>query len=108
MENAYDFTRPITDWEYTCIEISEPIEGVKLITLNRPECLNAISIKEARDFENALQELRFDNRCRVVILTGAGRGFCAGTDLKEMSEFTKDPRVTRNTWLLQKHMANII
>ena len=55
MENAYDFTRPITDWEYTCIEISEPIEGVKLITLNRPECLNAISIKEARDFENALR-----------------------------------------------------
>ena len=45
MENAYDFTRPITDWEYTCIEISEPIEGVKLITLNRPECLNSISIK---------------------------------------------------------------
>ena len=36
MENAYDFTRPITDWEYPCIEISEPIEGVKLITLNRP------------------------------------------------------------------------
>lgn len=89
MENAYDFTRPITDWEYTCIEISEPIEGVKLITLNRPECLNAISIKEARDFENALQELRFDNRCRVVILTGAGRGFCAGTDLKEMSDSQK-------------------
>lgn len=108
MENAYDFARPITDWEYTCIEISEPIDGVKLITLNRPECLNAISIKEARDLENALQELRFDNRCRVVILTGAGRGFCAGTDLKEMSEFTKDPEATRNTWLLQKHMANII
>lgn len=107
-EKKYDFTRPAKDYEYTCIAITEPREGVKLITLNRPDCLNALSIREAMDIETALQELRFDNECRVVIITGAGRGFCAGTDLKEMAEFTQDTEATKNIWLLQKHMANII
>lgn len=107
-EKKYDFTRPAKDYEYTCIAITEPRKGVKLITLNRPDCLNALSIREAMDIETALQELRFDNECRVVIITGAGRGFCAGTDLKEMAEFTQDTEATKNIWLLQKHMANII
>lgn len=103
-----DFSRPARGYEYTFITVAEPKPGIKVLTLNRPECLNAISMKEAEDLETALQELRFDNRCRVVILTGAGRGFCAGTDLKEMSEFTKEPDMKRNLWFLQKHMANII
>lgn len=104
----YDFTRPIKGYEYTCIRVEEPKPGVKLIVLNRPDCLNAISLKLAEDLETILQELKFDDKCRVVILTGEGRGFCAGTDLKEMSEFTKDEDRNRNQWLLQKHMANII
>ncbi len=105
---AYDFTRPAGDYEYTCIEITRPKEGLKLITLNRPESLNAISLAEARDLETAFQELKFDNTTRVVILTGAGRGFCSGIDLKEMAAFTADEDRMRNTWYLQKHMSNII
>ena len=104
---AYDFTRPSTR-EYTCIEVTQPQEGVKVITLNRPDSLNAISIELAHDLEDALQELKFDNKTRVVILTGAGRGFCAGTDLKEMAEFNAAPDLNRNLWLLQKHMASIV
>lgn len=96
------------DYEYTCLTVTEPIAGVKMLTLNRPECLNAISIKEASDLEHALECLRMDKACRVVILTGAGRGFCAGTDLKEMNEFQKDPNRFENTWWLQKKMAHII
>ena len=103
----YDFTRP-TAHRYTCVEITSPKPGVKLITLNRPESLNAISLAEAEDLEAAFQELKFDDKTRVVILTGAGRGFCAGIDLKEMAEFTADEERVRNTWLLQKHMANLI
>ncbi len=105
---SYDFTRPIRDHTYTCIEITQPREGVKLITLNRPECLNAISFAEAEDLETVFQELKFDNTTRVVILTGAGRGFCAGLDLNESAEFVKAEGRARNTWFLQKHMANII
>jgi enoyl-CoA hydratase len=95
-------------YEYTCITVTEPKPHVKVVTLNRPECLNAISIQEADDFLHALQELKNDYDCRVVILTGAGRGFCAGTDLKEMDEFSKRPNRLHNQWLLQKKMADII
>jgi enoyl-CoA hydratase/carnithine racemase len=105
---AYDFTRPTRGYKYTCIKTEEPKPGVKLITLNRPESLNAISTAEAEDMENIFQELKFDNKTRVVILTGAGRGFCAGTDLKEMAEFTVADDRLRNQWYLQKHMENII
>lgn len=105
---TYDFTRPTVGYEYTCIQVTDPKPGVKVITLNRPDCLNAISLKLAEDLETILQELKFDDKCRVVILTGAGKGFCAGTDLKEMSDFTKHPDKHRNQWLLQKHMANIV
>ena len=104
----YDFTRPNVSHPYTCIEVTAPKEGLKIVTLNRPESLNAISLAEAEDLEAAFQELKFDDRTRVVILTGAGRGFCAGIDLKEMAEFTADEGRKRNTWLLQKHMAGII
>lgn len=103
-----DFSRSITGHEYTCIQITQPKEGLKIITLNRPECLNAISLAEAEDLEIAFQELKFDSKTRVVILTGAGRGFCAGLDLKEVSERPPIGTRVRSSWDLQKHMANII
>jgi len=104
----YDFTRPNTSRVYTCIEVTTPKEGVKCITLNRPESLNSISFAEMEDLETVFQELKFDDKTRVVILTGAGKGFCAGLDLKEVTEFKADADHKRNSWLLQKHMANII
>ena len=67
----YDFTRPNVSHPYTCIEVTAPKEGLKIVTLNRPESLNAISLAEAEDLEAAFQELKFDDRTRVVILTGA-------------------------------------
>jgi enoyl-CoA hydratase len=57
--------------------------GIHIITLNRPERLNAISMQLIRDLENVLVEIDEDGEARVVILTGAGRGFCAGADVKE-------------------------
>ena len=57
--------------------------GIRIITLNRPERLNAISMQLIRDLENVLVEIDEDGEARVVILTGAGRGFCAGADVKE-------------------------
>ena len=58
-------------------------DGIRIITLNRPERLNAISMQLIRDLEKVLAEIDEDGEARAVILTGAGRGFCAGADVKE-------------------------
>lgn len=57
-----------------------------IITFNRPERLNAINVHLLRDLMAALEEAGADKNVRVVILTGAGRAFCAGEDLKETDE----------------------
>lgn len=66
----------------------EKSEGVATLTMNRPEALNALS----RDLESALvrafREMQKDAEIGAVILTGAGRAFCAGLDLKELSSGT--------------------
>jgi 2-(1,2-epoxy-1,2-dihydrophenyl)acetyl-CoA isomerase len=56
-------------------------EGVATILLNRPDKLNAVSEEMWRGLEAALDRCRADDEIRAVILTGAGRGFCAGADL---------------------------
>ncbi|MCJ7437919.1 MAG: enoyl-CoA hydratase/isomerase family protein, partial [Acidimicrobiia bacterium] len=59
--------------------------GVVLITLNRPDKLNALSWDLVDELHATLDEIGRDNSLRVVVLTGAGRGFCAGLDLSERS-----------------------
>ena len=56
--------------------------GVKLLRLNRPERLNAITSALIDALLRRLDEADADRDCRVVVLTGAGRGFCAGADLR--------------------------
>jgi len=58
--------------------------GVALLTLDRPDRLNAMSMELVSDLHERLDEIAADQACRVVVLTGAGRGFCAGLDLKEV------------------------
>ncbi len=60
---------------------SQPAEGVTLLTLNRPEKLNAMDVTLIEELHGALDAVARDRDCRVVVLTGAGRGFCAGLDL---------------------------
>ncbi len=60
--------------------IEEPCTGVKRIVLNRPDQLNAFTFEMYEELLAVLQSLRLDTQTRVVILTGAGRGFCAGHD----------------------------
>jgi enoyl-CoA hydratase len=57
--------------------------GIVVLTLNRPERLNAMNYELVRGVYDALDELEGDRSCRVIVLTGAGRGFCAGLDLTE-------------------------
>src|SRR5262245_48301929 len=57
--------------------------GIAKITLNRPERLNAMNYDLVHGLYEALDELSADRNCRVIVLTGAGRGFCAGLDLSD-------------------------
>jgi 2-(1,2-epoxy-1,2-dihydrophenyl)acetyl-CoA isomerase len=58
-------------------------QGVGTITLNRPERLNAVNPRLADELPLAVQAAAADDAVRVVVITGAGRGFCAGLDLGE-------------------------
>ena len=57
--------------------------GIALVTLNRPDRLNAMNHALVRGLYDTLDGLAVDPTCRVIVLTGAGRGFCAGLDLTE-------------------------
>lgn len=62
--------------------IDEPAEGVKRITINRPDSMNAFTFAMYKEFVDLLNQIRYEPRTRVVILTATGRGFCTGHDLK--------------------------
>ena len=61
-------------------------DGIAWITLNRPERLNAYTREMSNLWYDALVDARDDDAVNVIVLTGAGRGFCAGLDLRERSE----------------------
>src|SRR5688500_17127690 len=61
---------------------------IATITLNRPDRLNPISWSMLRSFSQALVDADRDTDVRVIIITGAGRGFCAGLDLKDFAAGT--------------------
>jgi len=67
----YDFLREATD------------QGVTTITLSRPEVLNSFNRRMAQELQRALAKAGSDASVRAVLLTGSGRGFCAGQDLAE-------------------------
>jgi enoyl-CoA hydratase len=66
-------------------------EGFAIVTLNRPEAMNALSRELREDFVATFEECRADESIRVVIVTGAGKAFCAGFDLKELAESDANP-----------------
>ncbi len=66
---------------YEHLLIDTTPEGVRMITLNRPEKLNAVNLKLADELPQAVEEASRDDAVRVVVITGAGRGFCAGLEL---------------------------
>ena len=67
-------------------------QGVAVITLNRPDVLNSFNRAMASELHNALADAADDDQVRAVLLTGAGRGFCAGQDLAEVLPVEGQPK----------------
>jgi 2-(1,2-epoxy-1,2-dihydrophenyl)acetyl-CoA isomerase len=65
--------------------VLEQSGGIARLTLNRPDRLNAFNLKMHEEARDALGKVKADAECRALILTGAGRGFCAGQDLGDRS-----------------------
>lgn len=71
--------------------VLEKHEGYAILTLNRPEAMNALSRELREDFVAAFADCSADEEIRVVIVTGRGKAFCAGFDLKELAESAANP-----------------
>ena len=71
---------------YTQIELTKAgaDKRIAVITLNRPDKLNALTKVMEAELRQAMEDVDRDNTVRVVVLTGAGRGFCAGMDIEEL------------------------
>lgn len=67
--------------EYRAIQVDVRPDGIATLTLDRPEAMNAWNGTMSSEFEHAIRALDVDDHVRVVVLTGAGRAFCAGADL---------------------------
>ncbi len=67
-------------------------DGIVLLYLNRPEVLNALNETMKNELIQALRETEKDDHIRVMILTGRGRGFCAGADLNRFVEFQREDK----------------
>ena len=63
-------------------------DHVGLITINRPEVLNALNVRALRELDSVLEQVENDEEVYVLIITGAGRAFVAGADIGEMVDFT--------------------
>jgi enoyl-CoA hydratase/carnithine racemase len=61
-------------------------DGIATVTLNRPEKLNAYTVDMGEEIVDVFEQLKNDESARAIILTGAGRGFCAGVDLDHLKK----------------------
>jgi enoyl-CoA hydratase/carnithine racemase len=73
----------MTSFEQILYDVSD---GVATVTLNRPDKLNAWTAQMEKEVQAAMARAEADEQVRVIVLTGAGRGFCAGADLQDLGK----------------------
>ncbi|BBX16753.1 enoyl-CoA hydratase [Mycolicibacterium duvalii] len=81
--------------------VERPRPHVALVTLNRPERMNSMAFDVMVPLRDVLNELTYDNEVRVVVLTGAGRGFSSGADHKSAGSVPHVTGLTRPTFGLR-------
>ncbi len=81
-----------TEYQHLLIETSSA--GVQTISLNRPEKLNAVNVRLSEELPWAIEAAAEDDAVRVIVITGVGRGFCAGLDLDPAN--VSEERATEN------------
>lgn len=86
-------TNPASDFQ--CLLIDTTPDGVRTITINRPDRLNAVNDTLARELPDAVNAAAIDDAVRVVVITGAGRGFCVGLDLSSAPVLDTSTRAAR-------------
>ena len=77
----------------TTFRFEDAAPGVKLLTLDRPDRLNAVNWQMVSELEECFRGLATAQDVRAVVLTGAGRAFCAGLDIKDPNSFDQDNTV---------------
>jgi enoyl-CoA hydratase/carnithine racemase len=90
------------------ILLREERDGIVRLTLNRPRARNALSLAMMEALLGALETIRADPAARVVILAGAGPGFCAGHDLKELRARPERPFYERTFATCARLMQTIL
>lgn len=100
--------------EYTHLVI-EKKEGIGKIRINRPDALNALAPETHLQLQQAFQDMDSDPAVKVVILTGTGRAFCTGADLKYIATLVGKPaeivafgQMFHNTNRLIEHMSKVV
>ena len=94
---------------FETIEVTEADDDIALVTLNRPERLNAITSTMITELEQVVGAVDLDPHLRAVIVTGAGRGFSAGLDLQDQGVAPGSEHVGRTAsgFMWQDHLATL-
>lgn len=92
------------------VERTHPAAGIAQLTLNRPDSLNSMTAELVQSLHEHLDAIAVDPEVRVVVLTGSGRGFCAGLDLRGYGQapHTEHLGRTQAGFAVQKHIASLM
>jgi enoyl-CoA hydratase len=106
-----DFAKPIDYSEFDFLTVDVGEDGVAIVTMHDPDKLNAVGPHNHWQLEDIWLKLARDESIKVIVLTGAGRAFCAGGDIKKMADRAQTDyglqyalRVPQNTLRLWEHL----